>query len=183
MIHSILWRRLDPPGFDFCRLEAGPPLRLGGTATFVHRGKPCRLDYAVACDSRGRTRRAKVRGWIGKRAVNLSIVADSGLGWSINGRACERVAGCDDIDLNFTPSTNTLPLRRLEFPIGRAIAVRAAWLRFPDLTLHPLDQTYRRISRTRLRYETPGGFSILLDVTGAGFVARYGNQWRAASTL
>jgi len=180
---TFLWRRLDAPGFDFCRLEAGSRLRLGGSAIFAHHGRPCLLSYKVACDSRGRTRRAEVEGWIGSKRVALLIVADAVRRWRINGRECTRVAGCDDVDLNFTPSTNTLPLRRLEFPTGRAIGVRAAWLRFPDLTLHPLDQAYRRISRTRFRYETPGGFSILLDVDGAGFVTRYGNQWRAAATL
>ena len=48
--------------------------------------------------------------------------------WGADSRA---VDGCRDIDLNFSPSTNVLPIRRLSLDVGDQAAVRAAWLRFP----------------------------------------------------
>ena len=84
--------------------------------------------------------------------------------------------GCIDLDLNFSPSTNLLPIRRLDLAIGTEAKVRAAWLRFPDFTLEPLDQLYRRTDLASYRYESGGGtFVTELRVTEAGFVAHYGN--------
>ena len=46
-----------------------------------------------------------------------------------------QVAGCIDIDLNFSPSTNLLPIRRCNLAVGEAVAVNAAWLRFPGFLM------------------------------------------------
>src|SRR5438093_248859 len=80
--------------------------------------------------------------------------------WTPNGTECPAVAGCVDLDLNFSPSTNLLPIRRLDLPIGGRAAVRAAWLRFPGFTLEPLEQVYHRIDEGTYRYESAGGSFI-----------------------
>jgi len=56
-----------------------------------------------------------------------------------------------------SPSTNLLPIRRLGLAIGQGAEVRAAWLGFPDLTLEPLEQLYRRLDVGTYRYEGAGG--------------------------
>ncbi len=88
--------------------------------------------------------------------------------------------GCIDLDLNFSPSTNLLPIRRLNLPIGQEAAVRAAWLRFPSFSLEPLEQRYRRVDAAVYRYESAGGkFVTQLDVNASGFVTRYPGFWEA----
>ena len=88
------------------------------------------------------------------------------------------MAGCIDLDLNFSPSTNRLPIRRLGLAIGQEAQVRAAWLRFPSFTLEPLEQIYRRLNATTYRYESAGGkFVAELQVNAAGFVTHYPNFW------
>lgn len=90
------------------------------------------------------------------------------------------MAGCIDLDLNFSPSTNLLPIRRLGLAIGEEAKVNAAWLRFPGFTLEPLEQLYRRIDRTTYRYESAGGkFVAELRVNTAGFVTHYPNFWQS----
>lgn len=89
------------------------------------------------------------------------------------------MAGCSDLDLNFSPSTNLLPIRRLGLAIGQEMAVRAAWLRFPSFTLEPLEQLYRRIDAATYRYESAGGrFVTELQVNAAGFVTHYPDFWQ-----
>ena len=79
-----------------------------------------------------------------------------------------------DIDLNFSPSTNLLPIRRLGLAVGAEAPVTAAWLRFPSFALEPLAQTYRRLSIGAYRYESGGGaFTADLEVDDAGLVTRY----------
>ena len=104
---------------------------------------------------------------------------DAGGGWRLNGVECPDVAGCLDIDLSFSPATNTLPLRRLHLRIGQAEPVRAAWLRFPAPALEPLDQLYRRADATTYHYESAGGaFTARLGVNAAGLVTHYSGLWQ-----
>lgn len=176
---SILWRRLDQPGHESCRLLfEHPHWHLSGAAVFAHDQQPCRLDYSVVSDSQWHTLSGRVTGWIGNDAVDVEVAADSARRWRLNGGECPAVAGSIDLDLNFSPSTNLLPIRRLGLAIGQEARVQAAWLRFPSFALAPLEQRYRRIDDATYRYESAGGkFVAELRVNAAGFVTRYPNVW------
>jgi hypothetical protein len=182
---TILWRRLDQPGHESARLSRRAyGWQLSGTAVFAHEGQPCRLDYEVVCDAAWRTVSGMVAGWVGSRAVEIAIAVDAAGSWWLNGKECPEVAGCTDLDLNFSPSTNLLPIRRLNLADGAQAEVRAAWLRFPGFTLEPLAQVYRRIDAGTYRYESAGGrFSAELQVNAAGFVTRYASFWQAEATV
>jgi hypothetical protein len=147
---------------------------LAGTAVFAREGAPCRLDYRIACDEAWRTQSAAVGGWVGDRDVDVRIEVDAAGRWRLNGSECPQVEGCIDVDLNFSPSTNLLPIRRLSLDVGAEAEVRAAWLRFPGFTLEPLAQLYRRTGEGVYRYQSAGGeFVRELTVAGAGFVTSY----------
>ena len=180
-IPAILWRRLDQPGHDAARLVQQPSgWHLTGTAVFVHDSRPCRLDYRVGCDPAWQTSSAAVAGWVGDEIVELEISVDAARRWWVNGEERPEVAGCIDVDLNFSPSTNLLPIRRLDLAIGESAEVKAAWLRFPSFALEPLDQVYRRISADAYRYESAGGSFVRdLQVNAAGFVTDYPDFWTA----
>jgi hypothetical protein len=82
------------------------------------------------------------------------------------------------VDLNFSPSTNLLPIRRLELAVGEEGPAAAAWLRFPSLRLERLDQTYRRLGERAYRYESAdGAFRRDIEVDEAGLVTRYPGLW------
>jgi hypothetical protein len=111
--------------------------------------------------------------------IGVQIDTDSDRRWWLNGEECPEVAGCIDLDLNFSPSTNLLPIRRLNLAVGQEASVRAAWLRFPSFKLEPLEQIYRRAGPSVYRYESAGGgFVTDLEVNEAGFVTHYPNLWR-----
>jgi hypothetical protein len=180
IIASILWQRLDQSGHDAARLEEhGGGYQVAGTAVFNEGDHPCRLDYRVSCDARWRTRSAAVSGWMGTTPIDWAIAADDARAWTLNGLACPAVDGCEDVDLSFTPATNLLPIRRLALPVGSRANVRAAWLRFPEGVLDPLEQTYVRVADRQYAYESSGGsFRTLLDTNEAGFVTDYHGLWR-----
>jgi hypothetical protein len=177
--HSILWRRLDAPGHESLRLTLeSSHWYLAGTAVFAHETRPCRLDYSVTCDARWHTRSAKVAGWLGDELIDADLTVDAAGAWRLNGVEHPSVAGCIDVDLNFSPATNTLPIRRLDLAVGQASPVRAAWLRFPTFTLEPLEQLYRRTGDSTYRYESDGGrFAAELEVSSSGLVTRYPGLW------
>lgn len=177
---AVLWRRLDTPGHDSARLYArDDQWRLRGTAVFAHEGQPCRLDYVVVCDLAWQTLSGRVGGWVGTRTVEIELAVDLARRWRLNKADRPDVSGCLDLDLGFSPSTNLLPIRRLNLAIGQEARVRAAWLGFPSLTLEPLEQRYRRLDSRTYRYESAGGrFVPDLEVNAAGFVTRYPDFWQ-----
>src|SRR5581483_5690752 len=119
MADSILWRRLDLPGHEIGRVALRDDRwELSGTAVFAHERTPCKLDYVVICDSGWRTRAARVSGMIGDQEIHLSVSVDAGQRWRFNGKEYPALAGCIDLDLGFSPSTNLLPIRRLALNVG-----------------------------------------------------------------
>lgn len=176
---TVLWRRLDRPGHESARLFfEDPHWRLSGAAVLIHERQPCRLDYLVVCDAGWRTVSGRVAGWVGNERIAIEVAVDAARRWWLNGAERPEVAGCADLDLNFSPSTNLLPIRRLALAVGREAKVRAAWLRFPGFALEPLEQVYRRTGAATYRYESAGGrFVTDLEVDPAGFVTRYPGFW------
>ena len=176
----ILWRRLDQPGHESARLlRRDSGWTLAGAAVFAEAGQPCRLDYTVVCDVGWRTVSTRVTGWVGHETIDIAISVDTAGRWWIDDRERPEVEGCVDVDLNFSPSTNLLPIRRLRLDVGQSAAVRAAWLRFPSFALEPFEQTYTRLGESTYRYASASGFTAELEVDPAGFVTRYGDVWQA----
>lgn len=180
---TILWQGLYWPGHEAALLRVDDRgASVDGTAVLFHDGRACRLDYQLTCDARWQTRHVVVQGWVGAQTIAQEIVVDDTQRWWVNGVEATAVAGCIDIDLNFSPVTNTLPIRRAQLAIGAEIAVTAAWLRFPSFVLEPLDQVYQRRAERHYQYTSGGGsFVAELTVNAAGLVTDYPQLWRAVS--
>jgi catechol 2,3-dioxygenase-like lactoylglutathione lyase family enzyme len=178
---AILWRRLDLPGHEVAELTPVPTgWQLSGVALVAHDGRPCRLEYHIDCDAAWRTQRVTIRGHLHDAPVELDLTRDSQSVWQANGTPVPALEGCPDVDLGFSPSTNLLPIRRLGLAVGDTAFVRAAWVRFPELSLEVLEQTYTRSGDTSYRYESAGGaFRRELVVSAEGLVLEYPDFWRA----
>lgn len=176
---SILWRRLDTPGHDACRLEErAQGWSLEGVAVFRHEGLPAQLAYAVACDREWRAQQGHVKGWLGGQSVDFSISRTPQGGWTLNGAEMSGLGGCLDLDFGFTPATNFFQLRRLNLATGKAGDAPAAWLDVSAGTLDLLAQRYERRSERSYWYEAPRfGYAAMLDVTAAGFIGNYPGLW------
>jgi hypothetical protein len=173
----ILWRRLDHPGHEMAELAAhGPGHVLMGAALFLSDEGPCRLTYVVACDREWRTSWGRVSGTVGARAVAVDVRRRKKR-WLLDKKEVPGLDDAIDLDLNFSPSTNLLPIRRLRLGIGENARVRAAWLRFPDFDLVPLDQTYSRLGESTYRYESDTGFVRQIEVRPSGLVTLYPDFW------
>jgi uncharacterized protein len=182
LVCTGLWRWLQGTGLErFEFLRAGDEWLFRGTVLTMAHNAPAEARYEIACDRSFRTTRAKVSisDSAGERA--LQIVAESGR-WYENGRENQAVSGAIDIDLGWSPSTNTLPIRRLGLESGQTSGeFHAAWVRFPDLTLQPLPQEYVRLADRQYRYSSRGGaFTANLLVDGNGLVLDYERFWQRA---
>lgn len=113
-MYTVLWRRVDAPGHDACavmRMRDG--WRISGVAVFLSGKQPARLSYDVHCDHDWITQNAFVEGFIGSTPYLAKIVRSARGRWKLNGVLQPQLDGCDDLDIAFTPATNTIALRRM----------------------------------------------------------------------
>jgi uncharacterized protein len=105
------------------------------------------------------------------------------VGWELDGLPAPDLENCEDIDLGWTPATNTIPIRRLELEVGETASITAAWVRFPELDVVANEQQYTRLADDRWRYRS-GDFDFeLITDPGSGLVLEYGDDlWRASAT-
>jgi uncharacterized protein len=174
----VAWRRSDEVQTDehatLSVRDTG--LSLVGTVLGAESGVPVRIEYRVMADSSGMTNAAHVRDLRGfeQRALRLERT-QKGV-WSVDGQVDRTLRGCTDVDLGCSPSTNSLPIRRLRLGVGASKTIQAAWVRFPGLTVEKSAQTYTRLDEFTYRYES-GTFSAELVVDDDGLVAFYAD-WR-----
>jgi uncharacterized protein len=177
------WRRTDVPGREEARVErTAGGWRLTGELDAEETDVHARLRYAIDCDARWHTRSALIEGTANGRAIRFALAADARGAWSRDGEVVPALAGALDVDLGFTPATNTLPIRRLALAIGETRPVRSAWLRFPELRLEPLEQTYTREAECVYHYRAlvdGEPFAARLDTDAYGRVLRYEGLWEA----
>jgi hypothetical protein len=172
---SFRWRRLDLPGTDRATLsttDAG--YLLLGHAQFRDDKAEVDLHYSVQITPTWRTQRAHVHGMGPAGPLQLEIEVSPDGNWKVNGRECPAVTGCIDVDLNFTPATNLLSVRRL----GLELAQSPAWLEYPAFELKPLRQFYHRLPDNRYAYQCPEiPFEATLVTNADGFVTSYPPLW------
>lgn len=177
------WRRVDVPGREQARIaRAGNGWRLSGDLEVEDEGVAARLRYEIDCDHAWRTRAALVEGEADGHAVRFALGADGAGNWTRDDEPMPDLHGALDVDLGFTPATNTLPIRRLALDVGASAPVQSAWLRFPELRLERLEQTYTREDDRVFRYRAmvDGNLFIArLDTDRFGRVVRYEGLWEA----
>jgi hypothetical protein len=177
------WRRVDVPGREEARVERVPDgWRLAGSLEVEDGGVAATLRYTIDVDAAWRTRSALIEGTANGEPVRFALAADGAGSWSRDGVPLPALAGAADVDLGFTPATNTLPIRRLSLAVGETRGVRSAWLRFPELRMEPLEQTYTREAEHVFRYHALADgepFSARLDTDAFGRVLRYEGLWDA----
>src|SRR5438552_3119639 len=140
---TILWRRLDTPGHDACRLvDQGFAWRIEGVSVFRHETGPAALVYEVECDRDWRTREGTVNGWVGSRQVSIRVTRSSIGVWTLNGEVVPSIQESVDLDLGFTPATNLPQLRRIALQVGQSADAPVAWLDVPFGSLEVLQQRY-----------------------------------------
>lgn len=173
----MLWQASDG-GSEICVLErAGRGWRLRGTV-LTHEGKePIELRYAVSVDAAWATTDVEVL--VAFAGGDLREPVALGDLWSAKERPPE-YRDCVDVDLSFTPATNTLPIRRLGLQIGEEREIAVAWLVWPELRFVRAHQRYARITKDRYRY-TQDDFEAELTVDEQGLVLEYEGLWKAVA--
>ena len=186
---DILWKLVEGEGLEHCRMHLDPDgPSISGTVVTVVEGSPATIRYEVQCDRYWHTREVVIEllTSVEVESTRLHLLSDGDGNWQSITETDEgpvrtnlpQIAGCIDIDLSFTPATNTIPLRRYTLVHGAKVKVTAAWVQFPSLILEPLPQQYTRLEKPYYRYQSfRDGFTTDLEVDEHGIVTTYPGLW------
>lgn len=177
----IMWQGLLAPSLERCILSAAEDgFALDGLLLQTHAVTPYVARYSIQLDPIWRTRKLELE--LDNRGRRTLLVNRDAAGqWTRDGQRLHDFDDCIDIDLEWSPSTNTLPIRRLDLAIGQTATLSATWIRFPSLEIERLEQSYERLSDERYRYRS-GRFMADLTVDPDGLVLQYGVIWNAVAT-
>jgi len=196
MPRSLCWQRVDSTGIEHVLFDDRSGLyargTIVGTDPLTYSG-----SYELRADQKWASARLTVNvegaGWL--RSLKLERAAgrwhatageqgdlDAALMHEGHTRAQlpgvenpDRLATALDVDLGYSPLTNTLPIRRLGLraaATGTQQTVAVAWVLVPSLVVVPAQQTYTVVGLGTIRYSS-GDFSAELTVDGDGFVTHY----------
>lgn len=147
------------------------------------RGALARVGYRLECDADWRIIRLTIKVSTAEGDRTLDLAADGAGHWRAAGQPLPALDGCVDVDIDCTPLTNTLPIRRLRWSPGTARDLDVAYVTVPGLAVRPARQRYTLLERddqqnqARYRYES-GSYRADLPVDADGFVIDYPGAWR-----
>ena len=142
---NVYWRPWDEPGLEHLHVTfAADGLRAVGLILRKLGETHLRCRYELETDAAWRTRKLSFAimasgETAGKR---LALESDGEGNWRVNGEPQPNLAGCLDPDIQITPFTNTLPIRRLGLDAGAGADIRVVYVPVPELIPRPAEQRY-----------------------------------------
>ncbi|HXW45886.1 MAG TPA: putative glycolipid-binding domain-containing protein [Streptosporangiaceae bacterium] len=174
MAADLGWMALQWPGMEHVIVsDEVSGITAAGHVVLANTGLVT-VAYRLTCDAGWHFRRLTID--VAGAGHSLTL-ANEEEGWLANGVPRPDLAGCIDIDINCTPLTNTLPIRRLDWSGGATHDIDVAYLSVPELEVRKVRQRYTRLDPGRFRYES-GSFRRDLSVDDSGFVLDYPGFWR-----
>lgn len=160
-------------------IEHPKSYRIEGKIVLLLEDQPTFVDYQVKCNLKWETVWATINQIHGSQRQRLVVLHPQSRGWFTNGTGVAFPEDVQDIDLEISPATNTLPIRRLNLGVGQSAEVSAVWVRFPSLKLELLRQRYTRLDANHYHYEAPVlNFTARLEVDDEGVIVDYEGLWR-----
>lgn len=141
--HTGAWRLLGAyEGHETVRFtKSETTIILDGVTAGVEKDTPWGIHYNIILSNYWRVQRVSLTSYTD---VSLDItVSEDGI-WTVNGTTAPELADCQDVDLEVSAVTNTIPIHRLSMQVGQQGESSALYIR-KDLTIERLDQTYKRL--------------------------------------
>jgi hypothetical protein len=181
---EAMWVSLDGRVFEHLRLGANKDgVMADGLIIHLDQTNSFRLRYRINCDSAWQVRRVEINRL--DENSNTLVLHSNGKGdWTnAQGERIPQLNECRDIDIYYSPFTNTLAIRRLALRPGETGKIDVAFINVPDLKVSAVQQRYTLLRATPegglYRYESlASGFTTELPVDSDGLVIEYPRFFR-----
>jgi uncharacterized protein len=181
--HHVVWHCSELSSSEHASLlESEEGHRVRGIVVVPLGDLPCHIDYTVSVDRHWRPMEAQATIVTPLGIREIALRSHHPDGGELDGMPASHLGDCDDIDLGWTPATNTIPIRRLGLEVGETSIITAAWVRFPELDVVANQQRYTRLASDRWRYQSGDyDFELVTDAP-TGLVLAYGDElWQASA--
>lgn len=176
---TVMWKNLHNNGLEFCQYFIENELKIRGHVIYYDENSPMIINYSVDCDSEGQTSLVEINQKTNHSNQTIVLQRDINNCWFKDSIEIKAVNGLVDIDIGVTPSTNTLPIRRLKLGKNESKIFQSIWVRFPDMSILPLEQKYTRIEDKIYVYESlKSGYKAEIEVDEYGIVQSYESEWQ-----
>ena len=183
MSRSIMWVQVGETGLEHLHISRQKDAIIAdGLVLLKEQNVPLRVHYTVRCDTNWLTRQVSLH-VVGLAGARQQLTSDGAGHWSRAGKPLAFLDGCLDVDINVTPFTNTLPIRRLALTPDQSAEINVVYLSVPELHFQPARQRYTCHELTpeggRYKYESlTTGFTREITVDADGLVIDYPGIWR-----
>src|SRR6185295_5729773 len=142
---EVLWEQLIDKGLEHLILQHGAQIEAEGLIVGVLSGAAYRVQYRIVCDVKWNTQSLRVKDLLNHKEFTITRRADEWL--DEQNRAIEPLRGCSDVDIQVTPFTNTLPIKRLSLKPGESKEIAVVYVSVPGLVLSKFEQRYTCLSK------------------------------------
>lgn len=172
-----VWHRLDERGNEHCVFVCGEDTCVvEGIGVLAFNGSGMVFEYHLEYDEAWNFESAVIVARVGEEEHTRLVERTAGGEWYVDGAHESQFSMQTDLDLSFSPSTNTTAIRRLSLEIGAKGESRAILVSEPTLTLSALSQTYRRRSQEVYDYAA-GDLKTAIRVDSDGIVVDYAGHF------
>lgn len=179
---SVMWTRTDGRGMDRATLQSSPGgHRIGGTAILSIDGTPYEIRYSVLTDELWRTTTVGAHAQMPDGDRRLALSADGTGSWFVGDDPILDLFGAIDVDLGWTPVTNTVAIRRLGLSVGEEQEITVARIDFPSHEIERVTQRYRRLDEAHYRYSSRD-LAVEFEVDEHGLIIDYPDGWKRIAT-
>ncbi len=175
---EIVWSGTKAPSLDYCCVKRDKGgWCFSGMIVAKFQTDPFGAQYEILVDKMFKTQQLTVEKINTKKTTFLKIEFRDDV-WIVDGKKRIDLRECTDVDIEASPVTNTIPIRRTSLGMEERVDLTAAWVRFPSLVVEPLKQSYQRLGARKYLYRSASGFTAELDTDDFGLVTRYDDIWK-----
>ena len=179
MNHEAMWRSVDGTKFEHVKiLENNEGITADGLTIHLNDNETLRMRYRIYCDTSWRIHKAEFIK-LDESDDRLLLLSDGNGTWrNERDTPIDELNGCRDIDIHFSPFTNTLAIRRLKLKPDESAEIQAVFISLPGLKASPASQHYTHLGNTaagaKYTYEgLSSGFRATLPVDTNGLLSEY----------
>ena len=180
---EVLWEQLIDKGLEHLILRQGTQIEAEGLIVGMLKDAAYRIQYRIVCDMKWNTQSVSVKDLLNDKEFTLTRSGEEWL--DERNRVIEPLRGCSDVDIQVTPFTNTLPIKRLNLKQGESKEIAVVYVSVPELNLSKFEQRYTCLSKDKdggvYKYESlNSGFTSELKVDVDGLVVDYPGIFKLA---
>jgi hypothetical protein len=172
---EIFWESGEYDSTEKCQwTHTGSRSEIRSAVDVKQDGTLHRVEYHIKTNENGETLYFHVANRHDNLIEHFIFESDGKGNWQSNHRSMDDFKGCIDIDMPITPSTNSLPIHRLNLPVGGEEVIQVLYVDILSNKLTPVKQKYTRLSDHEYKYENvPNDFETTIRVDESGFVVDY----------